>query len=301
MLGILGVPREVLPKVVASAGVCGETAALDWLPEGIPIAGIAGDQQAALFGQACHAPGSAKNTYGTGCFLLLNTGETAVASRHGLVTTIAWRLGDALTYALEGSIFIAGAAIQWLRDGLGILREAAESETLARSVADTGGVYLVPAFTGLGAPYWDPYARGTFVGLTRGTTRAHLARAALEAIAYQTRDVLEAMTADSGIAMAELKVDGGAAANDFLCQFQADVLGASVLRPAVIETTGLGAAYLAGLGGGVWPSLAAVAERHRIERAFRPTMAAPVRAPLYDGWRRAVERSRGWARPAERG
>ncbi|MGH7356693.1 MAG: glycerol kinase GlpK [Candidatus Rokuibacteriota bacterium] len=297
MLGILGVPREILPSVVPSSGPCGETAELGWLPRGIPIAGIAGDQQAALFGQACHAPGSAKNTYGTGCFMLLNTGVAPVVSAHGLLTTIAWRLGGALTYALEGSVFIAGAAIQWLRDGLGILRDAAESEGLARSVADTGGVYLVPAFAGLGAPYWDPYARGTLVGLTRGTTRAHLARAALEAIAYQTRDVLEAMAADTGRGMGELRVDGGAAANDFLCQFQADVLGASVLRPRVIETTGLGAAYLAGLGAGLWPSLAAVAERHRIETVFQCEMNAPTRDRLYAGWRRAVERARGWSRP----
>jgi len=297
MLGLLGVPREVLPAVVPSSGPCGETAELGWLPRAIPIAGIAGDQQAALFGQACHAPGSAKNTYGTGCFMLLNTGAKAVTSDHGLLTTIAWRVGDTLTYALEGSVFIAGAAIQWLRDGLGILREATESEGLARSVPDTGGVYLVPAFTGLGAPYWDPYARGTLVGLTRGTTRAHLARAALEAIAYQTRDVLEAMAADAGAGMRELKVDGGAAANGFLCQFQADLLGASVLRPRVIETTGLGAAYLAGLGSGLWPSLAAVAERHRIDTVFRPEMDAPARDRLYADWRRAVERSRGWARP----
>ena len=300
MLGILGVPREILPSVIPSSGSCGETVELGWLPRGIPIAGIAGDQQAALFGQACHAPGSAKNTYGTGCFMLLNTGAEPVVSAHGLLTTIAWRIGGALTYALEGSVFIAGAAIQWLRDGLGILRDAAESEGLARSVPDTGGVYLVPAFTGLGAPYWDPYARGTLVGLTRGTTRAHLARAALEAIAYQTRDVLEAMTADAGRGMGELKVDGGAAANDFLCQFQADVLGASVLRPRVIETTGLGAAYLAGLGAGLWPSLAAVAERHRIETVFHCGMNAPTRDRLYAGWRRAVERSRDWSGPSER-
>jgi len=298
MLGILGVPREILPSVVPSSGACGETVEHGWLPRGIPIAGIAGDQQAALFGQACHAPGSAKNTYGTGCFMLLNTGATAVASGHGLLTTIAWRLGGALTYALEGSVFIAGAAIQWLRDGLGILREAAESEELARSVEDAGGVYFVPAFTGLGAPYWDPYARGTLVGLTRGTTRAHLARAALEAIAYQTRDVLDAMAADAATPMRDLKVDGGAAANDFLCQFQADVLGTSVHRPRVIETTGLGAAYLAGLGSGLWPSLAAVAERHRIETVFRPAMDASMRDRLYGGWRRAVERAKGWSQPA---
>src|SRR5438034_124458 len=248
MLKLLGVPRAVLPAVLPSAGTLGETSDLGWLPRAVPVTGIAGDQQAALFGQACHAPGAAKNTYGTGCFMLLNTGATRVASSRGLLTTIAWRIGGRTTYALEGSVFIAGAAIQWLRDGLGLLGHAAESDAMARSVPDTGGVYFVPAFVGLGAPYWDMYARGTIVGLTRGTTGAHLARAALEAIAFQSRDVLVAMAADAGIGGRELRVDGGAAANDFLCQFQADLMNVAVLRPSVIETTALGAAYLAGLG-----------------------------------------------------
>jgi len=294
LLGILGVPRALMPTVVASSGVIGETEDLGWLPRGVPIAGVAGDQQAALFGQACHARGHAKNTYGTGCFILLNTGPTPVASGHGMVTTIAWRIGAETTYALEGSIFIAGAAIQWLRDGLGILRSASESEALARSVADTGGVYFVPAFVGLGAPHWDMYARGAIVGLTRGTTAAHLVRAALEAIAFQSRDVLDAMTADAGLAANELRVDGGAAANDFLCQFQADVLDTAVLRPRVIETTSLGAAYLAGLGAGVWKTLEEVGRRWEVERRFTPAMSPDMREVRYAGWRRAVERARGW-------
>jgi glycerol kinase len=297
MLRLLAVPPEVLPRVQPSAGFFGESVDLGWLPRGVPVTGVAGDQQAALFGQACYQPGTAKNTYGTGCFVLLNTGETPVTSRHGLLTTIAWRIGGVTTYALEGSVFIAGAAVQWLRDGLGVIRTAAESEALARSVADTAGVYFVPAFVGLGAPYWDMYARGTIVGLTRGTTAAHLARAALEAIAYQSRDVLEAMAADAGIPPRRLRVDGGAAANDFLCQFQADILDVPVLRPSVIETTGLGAAYLAGLGAGVWDSLDALAERATVERTFAPAMDPAGRAQRYEGWRRAVERARGWAQP----
>ena len=298
MLALLDVPRAVLPDLVSSSGVCAETADLGWLPAGVPVAGIAGDQQAALFGQACYAPGSTKNTYGTGAFILLNTGPEPIASEHGLLTTVAWRIGGETTYALEGSIFIAGAVVQWLRDGLGILATAAESEALAQSVPDTAGVYFVPAFVGLGAPYWDMYARGTVVGLTRGTSRAHLVRAALEAVAYQTRDVLDAMGADAGLAPPVLKVDGGAAANDFLCQFQADVLAVAVARPSVIETTALGAAYLAGLGAGMWKSLDALAARHALDRTFTPAMPAATRARLYDGWRRAVERSRGWAAPA---
>jgi len=295
MCAMLDVPHEVLPVVVDSAGVCGETVDLGWLPAGVPIAGIAGDQQAALFGQACFTAGAAKNTYGTGCFALLNTGDRPVASHHGLLTTLAWRIEGRTTYALEGAVFIAGAAVQWLRDGLGIIATAGETEALARSVGDTGGVYFVPAFVGLGAPYWDQRARGIIVGLTRGTTRAHLARAALEAIAYQSRDVLDAMAADAKASLGEVKVDGGAIANDFLCQFQADVLDATVARPAVIETTALGAAYLAGLGSGLWRSLDAVAERHAIDRHFTPSMDALARAEGYAGWRRAVERARGWS------
>ena len=296
LLRLLGVPGTLFPRVMPSAGVFGETAAGGPLPAGIPVAGIAGDQQAALFGQACFEPGMAKNTYGTGCFVLLNTGERPVASERGLVTTVAWSLGGRVTYALEGSVFVAGAAIQWLRDGLGIIAKAAESQTLAESVADTCGVYLVPAFVGLGAPYWDPYARGTVVGLTRGTTRAHLARAALEAIAYQSREVLDTMAGESGVSIRALRVDGGAAANDFLCQFQADMLGVEVLRPSVTETTGLGAAYLAGVGAGLWKP-EELGARWRLERRFTPAMAPAAREAAHAGWRRAVERSRGWIQP----
>jgi len=286
----LGVPMSVLPKVLPSAGVFGETVA-DVLPAGIPVAGIAGDQQAALFGQACLADGAAKNTYGTGCFALLNTGSTPVVSTRGLLTTVAWTVDRRTSYALEGSIFIAGAAVQWLRDGLGMIKNAAETQALAESVPDTGGVYFVPAFVGLGAPYWYPYARGILVGLTRGTTRAHIARAALEAIAYQSRDVLDTMTDEAALTIEALRIDGGASANDFLCQFQADVLNADVLRPAVIETTGLGAAYLAGVGAGIWKTTE-LASRWKLERRFTPTMTASAREEAYAGWRHAVERSR---------
>ena len=290
----LEVPMSVFPEVRPSAGVFGETADLGWLPAGIPVAGIAGDQQAALFGQACFQPGMAKNTYGTGCFMLLNTGPTPVPSKEGLLTTVAWQAGGTTTYALEGSVFIAGAAIQWLRDGLGLIAHAAESQKLAESVDDTGGVYLVPAFVGLGAPYWDMYARGTIVGITRGTARAHVVRAALEAIAYQSRDVLETMAVEAGVRLGSLRVDGGAAANDFLCQFQADLLDVPVLRPSVTETTGLGAAYLAGLGTGLWKP-AELAARWRLDRQFTPAMDEGHRSALYSGWRRAVERARSWA------
>ncbi len=303
LTGHLRIPREVFPAVRPSAGVFGETIAHEGLPAGIPVAGIAGDQQAALFGQGALAPGDAKNTYGTGCFLLLNTGPTPVASNAGLLTTVAWTLppadgdgGPAVSYALEGAIFVAGAAVQWLRDGLGLIKTAAETEALARSVPDTGGVYLVPAFVGLGAPYWDMYARGALVGLTRGTARAHVARATLEAIAYQTRDVLEVMAAEAGGRPRELRVDGGATENDFLCQFQADILGLPILRPRVRETTGLGAAYLAGLGVGLWRGPEALRDLWRLDRAFEPAMAAERRDALYEGWRRAVDRARGWAR-----
>ncbi|MBI2218034.1 MAG: glycerol kinase GlpK [Candidatus Rokubacteria bacterium] len=294
MLRVLGVPNAVLPALRPSSGVIAETADLGWLPAGVPVAGIAGDQHAALFGQACYTPGTAKNTYGTGCFVLLNTGTAPVASTRGLLTTIAWQIGAETVYALEGSVFIAGAALQWLRDGLEIIRSAADSQALAESVPDTGGVYFVPAFVGLGAPHWDMYARGTVTGLTRGTTRAHLARAALEAIAYQSRDVLEAMTADAGLSTRSLRVDGGGAANDFLCQFQADILDVAVERPASVETTALGAGYLAGLGVGLWRSLDALADRCPIERTFTPRMEAAVRERHYAGWRRAVDRARGW-------
>ena len=307
---ILGVPMALLPEVKPSAGVFGAVRGAakgepsgyiesSGLPAGIPVAGIAGDQQAALFGQACVEPGMAKNTYGTGCFALLNTGGRAVTSDEGLLTTVAWTAEGRTTYALEGAVFIAGAAVQWLRDGLGIIRQAAETQALAESVPDTGGVYLVPAFVGLGAPYWDPYARGTLVGITRGTGRAHLARAALEAIAYQSRDVLDTMKRESGVSLTTLRVDGGAAANDFLCQFQADMLGVEVLRPSVTETTGLGAAYLAGVGAGLWTSRE-LATRWKLERKFTPTMSDRARDAAYGGWRRAVERSRGWIEPEKR-
>jgi glycerol kinase len=289
----------LLPEVKPSAGVFGETVSGAGVPAGVPVAGIAGDQQAALFGQACVRPGMAKNTYGTGCFALLNTGERAVASAEGLLTTVAWTVEGVTAYALEGAVFVAGAAVQWLRDGLGVIRHAAETQGLAQSVPDTGGVYLVPAFVGLGAPYWDAYARGTVVGITRGTTRAHLARAALEAIAYQSRDVLETMRRESGVELRTLRVDGGAAANDFLCQFQADVLGVEVLRPSVTETTGLGAAYLAGVGAGLWRS-DELDGRWQLERRFTPAMAPAAREAGYAGWRRAVERARGWIEPDRR-
>ena len=291
----LGVPLAILPAVKPSAGVFGETAAGE-LPAGIPVTGIAGDQQSALFGQCCIERGMAKNTYGTGCFLLLNTGSTPIASERGLLTTVAWQLEGAVTYALEGSVFIGGAVVQWLRDGLGVIATAAESEALAMSVGDTGGVYLVPAFTGLGAPHWDPYARGTLLGLTRGTTRAHIARAALEAIAYQNRDVLDAMSAEAGAPLRALRVDGGAAANNFLCQFQADVLQVEVLRPVITETTAMGAAFLAGVGAGLW-KIDTLAGRWRLERRFAPSADPAARAAGYAGWSRAIERARGWAAP----
>ncbi|MEB3220722.1 MAG: glycerol kinase GlpK [Candidatus Sericytochromatia bacterium] len=294
----LGVPSEVLPAVRPSGSRFGETAEVGFLPAGVPIAAIAGDQHAALFGQACFAPGQAKNTYGTGCFLLMNTGETPVPSRNRLLTTLAWqREGRPALYALEGSVFMAGAAVQWLRDGLGIIGTAAESEALATSVPDAGGVYVVPAFVGLGAPHWDGFARGTMVGLTRGTTRAHIARATLEAIAYQTRDILVAMAADSGVALSELRVDGGATANGFLMQFQADLLGVPVVRQNQVESTAWGAAALAGLTLGVWPDEVALAGLQGGDRRFEPGLGEAERACLVAGWARAVERSRGWVLP----
>jgi glycerol kinase len=292
LLALLDVPRAVLPRVVASSGVCAQTL-LDGMR--VPIAGIAGDQQAALFGQACLAPGLAKNTYGTGCFLLINTGREAVASRNNLVTTVAWKRGDALDYALEGSVFIGGAVVQWLRDGLQIIRSAAEVEALAARVPDSAGVYFVPAFAGLGAPHWDAYARGSIFGLTRGASAAHLARAALESIAFQSADVLDAMQKDAGITLSELRVDGGAAANDLLMQFQADILGVPVVRPQVLETTALGAAYLAGLAVGYWESTDEIAANWRVDRRFEPRMAAARAAELRSGWEKAVGRARDWA------
>jgi glycerol kinase len=302
LTGYLRIPREVFPAVRPSVGVFGETAELDVLPAGIPVAGIAGDQQAALFGQGGVNPGDVKNTYGTGCFLLLNTGGQPVGSTRGLLTTVAWSMPGSggrapeVVYALEGAIFVAGAAVQWLRDGLGLMAAAADSEGLATSVPDTGGVYLVPAFVGLGAPYWDMYARGVLVGLTRGTTRAHVVRAALEAIAYQTRDVLEVMAVEAERRPVDLRVDGGATENGFLCQFQADLLDLPVLRPRVRETTALGAAYLAGLGVSLWRDPRALRELWQLDRAFRPAMPAARREALYAGWQRAVARARDWAR-----
>jgi len=294
LLRELRIPRELLPEVKPSSGVFAH-ADPEWFGAEIPIAGVAGDQQAALFGQGCTRAGRAKNTYGTGCFLLMNTGTAAPRSRTGLVTTIAWGIGGRIEYALEGSVFVAGAAVQWLRDGLGLLARASDSEGVARSVEDTSGVYLVPAFVGLGAPYWDERARGALVGITRGTTRAHVVRAALEAIAYQTRDVVECIGRDSQLALETLRVDGGACENDFLMQFQADVLGAPVKRPALLEVTAKGAALLAGLGAGVWSDLAALDAREQGGRTFEPQMSAERRDELYRGWKRAVERARDWA------
>jgi glycerol kinase len=288
----LNIPETVLPQVLPSSQRYGETTIFGGA---IPLAGMAGDQQAATFGQVCYAPGMGKNTYGTGCFMLLNTGTAAATSSHNLLTTIAWQIGDsAPVYALEGSIFIAGAAVQWLRDSLRIIDSAAETESIARSIAGSEGVYFVPAFVGLGAPYWDSYARGTIVGLTRGSGREHIVRATLESIAYQTRDVVEAMKADSGLALETLRVDGGAVANDFLMQFQADMLGVEVQRPVITETTALGAAYLAGLAVGFWDSPDEIARQWQIERRFAPQMSADQRDALYVGWQRAVERSRAW-------
>ncbi|MBL8152584.1 MAG: glycerol kinase GlpK [Anaerolineae bacterium] len=295
ILNRLNIPRSLLPQVVPSSGLVGETAS-EWFGKPLPIAGIAGDQQAATVGQACFEPGLAKNTYGTGCFMLMNTGPQARASSNNLLTTIGWKIGaEPVQYALEGSVFIAGAVVQWLRDELKLISTAAESEAIARSLDDNGGVYVVPAFAGLGAPYWDQYARGTIIGLTRGTGRSHIVRAALESIAYQSRDVLEAMHADSGLSLQALRVDGGAVRNDFLMQFQADILGVPVQRPAVTETTALGAAYLAGLAVGFWSSQQQIARQWVVERTFEPNMLPDRREALYAGWRRAVDRARAWA------
>lgn len=294
LLGLLDVPRSMLPEVKSSSEVYGETSS-DMLSAKVPIAGIAGDQQAALFGQVCTKQGMGKNTYGTGAFLLMNTGTKAVASKNNLVSTVAWQLGtEPMNYALEGSIFIAGAVVQWLRDGLGIIRSAPDVEKLAGSVSSTEGVYFVPAFVGLGAPYWDPYARGTIVGLTRGTTSAHIARAALESIACQTVDVIRAQEADSGLALTELRVDGGAAADNLLLQIQADLLGVPVVRPKVTETTALGAAYLAGLAVGYWKSVEAISSQWAVDRRFEPQVSKDEATSRMNEWHRAVERSRGW-------
>jgi glycerol kinase len=294
LLTSLDVPGELLPHVAPSSAVIGETDP-SLFGEAIQIAGNAGDQQAALFGQVCTAPGMAKNTYGTGCFMLLNTGRERVRSKSNLLTTVAWQIGnERIEYALEGSVFIAGAAVQWLRDGLKIISSAADSEAMASSVADNGGVYFVPAFVGLGAPHWDQYARGTIVGLTRGSTREHIARAALESIAYQTSDVLRCMHDDSGIKLTELRVDGGAARNDFLMQFQANILGIPVVRPTNTETTAAGAAFLAGLATGFWSSAQELGELWQREKTFEPEMGASERERLIEGWTRAVERAAHW-------
>jgi len=293
LLQLLDIPRAMLPDVRSSSEVYGNTDA-ELLGAAIPVAGDAGDQQAALFGQACFEPGSAKNTYGTGCFMLLNTGSKPVPSQKGLLTTVAWKIGDKTTYALEGSVFIAGAAVQWLRDGLKAIKASSDVEHLMAEVPDTDGVYLVPAFVGLGAPYWDPRARGAIVGLTRNTSVAHIARAAVDAMAYQTRDVLEAMQAESGLPLKTLKVDGGAAANAMLLQFQADLLNVTVRRPVVAETTALGAAYLAGLAVGYWKGLDDVTRNWALDREFSPAMDAALREKLYAGWKKAVTRSLDW-------
>ena len=291
----LDIPACMLPEAMPSSCVYGQSdPAIFGAP--VTIAGAAGDQQAALFGQTCFAPGEAKNTYGTGCFLLMNTGETPKTSRSGLVTTIAWGLDGRVEYALEGSVFVAGAAIQWLRDELRLVESAPDSEYFATKVADTNGCYVVPAFVGLGAPYWDQYARGCIVGLTRGVNNAHIIRATLESLAYQTNDVLRAMEEDAGIRLAALKVDGGASANDFLMQFQADISNAPVRRPVCVETTAMGAAYLAGLAVGYWQSKEEVLSNWKISRVFAPGMDGAQRERLLSGWRRAVDCARGWAR-----
>ena len=295
ILAELNIPRSMLPKPLPSSGLFGTTDT-SLLGGEIPITGAAGDQQAALFGQTCFQPGEAKNTYGTGCFLLMNTGEKPVFSQNGLVTTIAWGLGEKVTYALEGSIFVAGAAIQWLRDEMKLIANAAESEAVAQEVADTNGCYVVPAFTGLGAPYWDQYARGAIVGLTRGCNRAHIVRATLDSLTYQTYDVLNAMRADSGIALASLKVDGGASANNYLMQTQADVIGAPVLRPTCVESTAMGAAYLAGLAVGFWRDQAEIRKIWAVDRTFEPQLDAKSRDARLHGWHRAVQRAFDWAK-----
>ncbi len=293
LLRLFGIPASLLPTVRGSSEVCGDTATTLGLGQ-VPIAGIAGDQQSALFGQMCRSAGMSKNTYGTGCFLLQNIGATPTASRNRLVTTVAWTIGGRTEYALEGSVFIGGAVVQWLRDGLGVIRQAADVEALALSVPDNGGVYFVPAFAGLGAPHWDSFARGTMVGLTRGTTAGHIARAALESIALQVAELLDAMAADCGVSATELRVDGGASANNTLMQMQADLLGVPVVRPAITETTALGAAYLAGLAVGFWPSVDDLTGQWQVDRRFEPHMADSTRHAMRSRWADAVERAKGW-------
>ncbi len=297
LLALLKIPASMLPDVRSSSEVYGRVSTTLGI-EDVPIAGIAGDQQAALFGQMCVSPGLTKNTYGTGCFLLQNTGTRRVPSANRLVSTVAWKVAGRTEYTLEGSVFIGGAVVQWLRDGLGLIATSSDVEALAASVSDNGGVYLVPAFAGLGAPHWDPYARGLLVGMTRGTTAAHVARAALESIAYQVDDLLDAVRRDSGISLAELRVDGGASTNDALMQFQADLLGVPVVRPAVTETTALGAAYLAGLAVGFWSSPEEIAGQWRVQRRFEPIMPRSDAVRLRARWREAVSRSKGWVSAA---
>ncbi len=294
LLKLMDIPASMLPEVRASSEVYGETEAT-LTPFKIPIAGIAGDQQAALFGQMCTEPGMVKNTYGTGCFMMLNTGEKAITSANNLLTTIAWKIGNTTHYALEGSIFIGGAVVQWLRDGLGIIRHSADVEALAASVKDTDGVYMVPAFAGLGAPHWNQYARGTIVGMTRGTKDAHIARAALDSIAYQTMDVLKAMESDAGMKIKQLRVDGGATANNLLMQFQADIMETQVIRPKVTETTALGAAYLAGLATGFWDSIETIRKQWQEDATFTPSMDAEKRTALTKDWQRAIRAAKAWA------
>lgn len=288
LLELFDIPPCILPEVKPSSSIYGYTASYHLVSEPIPIAGIAGDQQAALFGQACFEPGMVKNTYGTGCFMLMNTGNTPIRSKHGLISTIAWGIGDTVEYALEGSIFVAGSAIQWLRDGLQLIHTAPESEQLASEVEDSDGVYLVPAFVGLGAPYWKPHARGAVFGLTRGTTKAHFIRATLDSLAYQTKDIIIAMTKDSGIELKELKVDGGAAKNNLLMQFQSDMLDVPVKRPVILETTALGAAYLAGLAVGFWKTKEEIRSNYQLETVFLPRIDAQKREQYYHGWQDAV-------------
>jgi glycerol kinase len=300
LLALFQIPHGLLPQVRPSSEVYGECQA-EWLGAPLPIAGIAGDQQAATFGQLCFQPGMAKNTYGTGCFLLMNTAQQAVASQNRLLTTVAWRIAEEHVYALEGSVFMGGAVVQWLRDGLGWVTSSAEVEALAASVPDAGGVQLVPAFTGLGAPWWESHARGTLFGMTRGSTRAHIARAALDSIAFQCADVLAAMRDDAAVPLAELRVDGGASRNDLLMQMQADVLGVPVLRPRVTETTALGAAYLAGLAVGIWTSTDELAAHWRLQRCFEPCMSDARRQELLHGWHRAVRHAIAWAQDGSGG
>jgi glycerol kinase len=294
LLAVFGVPRSMLPKVQASSGLFGDTERI-LTSRPVPIAGIAGDQQSALFGQMCTEPGMVKNTYGTGCFMLMNTGERPVASSNNLLTTVAWQVGSKTQYALEGSVFIGGAIVQWLRDGLGIIRTSAEVEELAMAVPSSEGVYVVPAFAGLGAPYWEPHARGTIVGLTRGSTRSHIARATLDSIAYQTCDVLRAMEADAGIPIRELRVDGGATANNLLMQFQSDILDVRVIRPRITETTAAGAAYLAGLATGFWSGTEEIARQWQPDRSFTPDMPGDRRGEMLKGWQRAIRAAKAWA------